>query len=256
MGHAVLHSLTAAALSLSLALRAVSARAADEPDVFARVVVAETELRAGPGVSYRVIHRAVRGETFVIQTRETKGFWLQVLLPDGRTAYILGDTVSAISAEEDAEAGFSKPGIFAPPALQTARGGFALMAGLYDGDGYSEIRPALVIAPAIAFEPYVGVALRLDSKRLLYGAAGTLNLAPDWAIAPFVSIGAGGVLEDPNDEFIADDRHWFHARAGGGLLVSLRLRLLFRIEASNVVLFSEDDYENRQAYLAGLGTYF
>jgi hypothetical protein len=40
------------------------------------------------------------------------------------------------------------------------------------------------------------------------------------------------------------------------LLVSLRLRLLFRIEASNVVLFSEDDYENRQAYLAGLGTYF
>jgi hypothetical protein len=260
MGDPVLHSLAraalgAAALGLALALPA-EGRAAEERDVFARVVVSETELRAGPGVSYRVIHRAVRGETFLVETRETKGFWLEVLLPDGRTAYVLGDTVSAISAEEDPESGFSKPGIFAPPALQTARGGFALMAGIYDGDGYSEVRPALVIAPAIAFEPYLGIALQLDSRKLLYGAVGTLNLAPDWAIAPFFEIGGGGVLEDPKDEFVGSERRWFHARAGGGLLVSLRLRLLFRLEASNVILFSEDDYENTQSYLAGLGTYF
>jgi hypothetical protein len=256
MGHAIFHPLIrTAALVLALAAPGV-ARAADDSDVFARVVVAETELRAGPGVSYRVLHRAVRGETFVVQTRETKGFWLEVLLPDGRTAYLLGDTVSTISAEEDPEAGFAKPGIFAPPALQTARGGFALLAGFFDEQGYSEIRPALVIAPAIAFEPYVGIALDLDSRKLLYGAAGTLNLAPDWAIAPFFQIGGGGVLDEPKDEFVGEQRRWFHARAGGGLLVSLRLRLLFRLEASNVVLFSEDGYENKQSYLAGLGTYF
>jgi hypothetical protein len=130
------------------------------------------------------------------------------------------------------------------------------MAGFFDEQGYSEIRPALVIAPAIAFEPYIGIALDLDSRKLLYGAAGTLNLAPDWAIAPFFQIGGGGVLDDPKDEFVGRERRWFHARAGGGLLVSLRLRLLFRLEASNVVLFAEDDYENRQSYLAGLGTYF
>jgi hypothetical protein len=256
MGNAILHSLIrAAALAAVLAVSG-PLLAAEEEYVFARVVVAETELRAGPGVSYRVIHRAVRGETFQVQTRETKGFWLEILLPDGRTAYVLGDTVSAISAQEDAEAGFSKPGIFAPPALTTARGGFALLAGFYAEQGYAEVRPALVIAPAIAFEPYVGIALELDSRKLLYGAAGTLNLAPDWAIAPFFEIGGGGVLDDPKDEFVGKEKRWFHARAGGGLLVSLRLRLLFRIEASNVVLFSEDDYENKQSYLAGLGTYF
>jgi hypothetical protein len=64
------------------------------------------------------------------------------------------------------------------------------------------------------------------------------------------------VLDDPKDEFVGEETRWFHARAGGGLLVSFRLRLLFRLEASNVVLFTEDDYHNTQAYLAGLGTYF
>ena len=59
------------------------ARAADEDeDAYARVVVAEAELRAGPGVSHRVIYRAPRGEAFLITTRETAGFWLQVQLPD------------------------------------------------------------------------------------------------------------------------------------------------------------------------------
>ena len=29
-----------------------------------------------------------------------------------------------------------------------------------------------------------------------------------------------------------------------------------RLEASNMVLFEEDDYQNVQSYTAGLGTYF
>ncbi|HET9958775.1 MAG TPA: SH3 domain-containing protein [Polyangiaceae bacterium] len=247
-------ALVAGATSAAL-LTSAHARAAD-PDVFARVVVSETELRSGPGISYRAIQRVRRGEVFLVKTRETKGFWLQVELPDGRTAYVLGDTVATQTVDSDAPDAPHKPGLFAPPALQSSRAGFTLLAGLYDGSGYAEIRPALVIAPAIAFEPYVGVALGPDSRRLIYGGAGTLNLAPDWAIAPFFEVGLGGVLEQPKDEFVRPDRKWFHARAGGGLLVSLRLRLLLRLEVSNVVLFNEDDYQNRQAYLAGLGTYF
>ena len=33
-------------------------------------------------------------------------------------------------------------------------------------------------------------------------------------------------------------------------------RISLRIEASNMVLFEEDDYQNVQSYTAGLGTYF
>ena len=245
----------AALLSLLL-LASVPANAAEDEDAYARVVVAEAELRAGPGVSHRVIYRAPRGETFLIATRETAGFWLQVSLPDGRTAYVLGDTVEPVSASEDSAEAARKPGFFAPPALQDARGGFAMLAGIYDRSGYVELRPALVIAPAIAFEPYLGLALQSDSRRLIYGGAGTLNLLPDFAIAPFVTIGVGGVHEQPKDEFVRDERKWFHARAGGGLLISLRFRVSLRLEAANMVLFDEDDYQNVQSYTAGLGTYF
>ena len=86
--------------------------------------------------------------------------------------------------------------------------------------------------------------------------AGTLNLAPDWPVAPFVTIGVGGIHEDPRDEFIQTSKQSFHARAGGGILVSLRWRILFRLEAANVVLFTEDTYANVQSYFGGLGTYF
>jgi len=243
--------------SLSLGLSAATpAHAADEEDAYARVVVAEAELRAGPGVSHRVIYRAPRGETFLIATRETAGFWLQVTLPDGRTGYVLGDTVEPVSAGDESAEGARKPGFFAPPALQDAHGGFALMAGVYDGAGYSEIRPAWVIAPAIAFEPYVGIALQHDSRRIVYGGAGTLNLLPDKALAPFVTIGCGGMYEKPKDEFVRPSRKWFQARAGGGVLISLRFRVSLRLEAANMVLFQEDDYQNVQSYTAGLGTYF
>jgi hypothetical protein len=251
-------ALSAFVLALSLVVGHAPARAADggEVDVFARVTVAETEMRAGPGVSYRVIHRGHRGDTFLIQTRETSGYWLEVLLPDGRTAYVLGDTVEAMGVDEGTPNAPSKPGIFAPPALEDAHGGLALMGGVWNGVGYSEIRPAWVIAPAIAFEPYVGLALQSDSSRIIYGGAFDLNLAPDWAIAPFFVLGAGGMHENPKDETLRESRDWFHARVGGGLLVSLRLRLLLRLEFSDFVLYTEDRYKNVQSYLGGLGSYF
>lgn len=245
-------------LSLGLLLAPAQAWGAeeDEEDAYARVVVAEAELRAGPGVSHRVIHRAPRGETFLIATRETAGFWLQLTLPDGRTGFVLGDTVEPVSASDDSIEASRKPGFFAPPALRDANAGFAIMAGVYDRAGYTELRPAWVIAPAIALEPYIGLALQSDSRRIIYGAAGTLNLLPDQALAPFVTIGCGGMYEEPKDEFVRPSRKWFHGRAGGGVLISLRFRVSLRLEAANMVLFEEDDYENVQSYAAGLGTYF
>ena len=121
--------LTALVFLAAMAPLPAFAADSDDVDAFARVIVADTDLRSGPGISHRVIYHAHRGETFLIQTRETSGFWLQVVLADGRTAYVLGDTVEAVAVSEDAPDAPSKPGFFAPPALQSARGGFALMGG-------------------------------------------------------------------------------------------------------------------------------
>ncbi|HEX9618877.1 MAG TPA: SH3 domain-containing protein, partial [Polyangiaceae bacterium] len=211
MGNAFFQSVGAAGVAIAAFLAAAPASGVREDvEAFARVIVSETELRAGPGVSHRVIYRARRGETFAIEGRETSGFWLEVLLADGRAAYVLGDTVDRIAVGPGDE-GPTRPGFFAPPALQSAHAGFALMGGAFDRDGYVELRPAWVIAPAIAFEPYVGLALQSDGRRLVYGGAGTLNLAPDWAVAPFVTIGTGGVREEPKEEFVREARNLFHA---------------------------------------------
>lgn len=251
--------LTSLALVWSLLTAAAPLSAAEDEesvDAFAKVITTEAELRSGPGVSHRVIYVASRGETFLIEGRESSGYWLKVVLPDGRVGYVLGDTVEAVAAGPDAPEGAVKPGFFAPPALQTARGGFAMMAGVFDRDGYVELRPALVLAPAASIEPYVGLALQHDSRRFVYGVGGTMVLMPDWAIAPFVHIGGGGMHEKPNDEFVRSEADFFHARAGGGFFVSLRWRILIRLEANNTVLFTEDSYTNVQTYYGGLGSYF
>ncbi|HEX3593446.1 MAG TPA: hypothetical protein VHU80_00030 [Polyangiaceae bacterium] len=243
-------------VAIALCLHSRPARAEDR-DSFARVVVAETALRSGPGVSHRIVYIAHRGETFGIEGREGPGFWLRVVLPDGRIAYALGDTVEPISVDSDAPDAPSRPGFFAPPALQEAHGGFALTAGLFDDGGYTEIKPAWVLAPPVAIEPYAGIVLSTEGRRFVYGVGGTLNFAPDWAIAPYVHLGAGGLTTSPNqDAHVLRGGTVAHARAGGGLLISLRWRILLRVEALNVVLFDPDSKRNVQSYTAGFGTYF
>jgi uncharacterized protein YgiM (DUF1202 family) len=240
---------------LSLAPRSVAA--SEEPEAFARVVVAETVLRSGPGVSHRVVHVATRGETFAIEGREGPGFWLRVLLPDGRVAYVLGDTVEPIAVDQNAPDAPSRPGFFSPPLLAGARGGFALTAGVFDKGGYTEIKPAVVLSPAVSLEPYGGIMLSAEGRRFLYGAGGTLNLTPDWAIAPYVHVGAGAMTTVPNqDAQVLQGGTLAHARAGGGLLLSLRWRILVRLEAMHVVLFEPDFKRNAQSYVGGFGTYF
>jgi hypothetical protein len=247
-------ALLTALFGIAVPVRA--AEADEEVDAFAKVVTAEAEVRSGPGVANRVIYRAERGETFLIQGREGTGYWLKIVLPDGREGFVLGDTVETVGAGPDTPEGAVKPGFFAPPALQTAHGGFALMGGVFDGDGYAEVRPALVLAPAASIEPYAGIALERDAKRFIYGIGGTMILMPDWAIAPFVHIGGGGMHETPSDEFVRSSADFFHARAGGGFLISLRWRVLVRLEANNTILFTENSYTNVQTYYGGLGTYF
>ncbi|HWO14054.1 MAG TPA: SH3 domain-containing protein, partial [Polyangiaceae bacterium] len=203
----------------------------NDVDAVARVTSSVSDLRAGPGLAYRVIHRAERGETFAIQGREATGFWLRVYMADGRTAYLLGDTADTLPLGEAGE-GAGAPGVFAPPPLASAHGGMAMLGGVFDGDGYAEIRPALLLSASLALEPYVGLVMGASGRSLAYGLGASVNLAPDWAIAPFVGLGAGGLTRMPNDDaFVLREQTVAQARAGGGLLVSLRWRIVLRLEA-------------------------
>jgi SH3 domain-containing protein len=233
-----------------------SAQPPEDVETVARVTTSTSDLRAGPGLSYRVIHRAERGEIFAVQGREPTGFWLRVYLNDGRTAYLLGDTVDTVAldaGDERAPGG----GVFSPPPLETAHAGLAMTAGVFDGNGYAEIKPAIVLNRSLSLEPYVGIALGSAGRSLLYGAGAAINLAPDWALAPYLALGGGGFTTLPNDDAFALEKETvFHARAGGGFLLSLRWRLILRVEANHTLLFTASSYRDAQSYVGGLGSYF
>jgi hypothetical protein len=237
---------------------------AQDVDAFARVVVEQTALRSGPGVSYRVIYVAHRGETFVIESRKGAGFWLKVFLADGRAGWVLGDTIQPMAIRKNADDRPPVPGFFAPPPLAEARGGVAILGGVLDerssrgtSSGYLELKPAIVLAPTLGFEPYVGMALTENGNELLYGAAVTLHLAPDWPVEPYATLGLGGLSTFPNsDQFVLRKETVWAARAGGGLLLALRARILVRVEATNLSMFTEDSFRNAQVYQGGLGVYF
>jgi hypothetical protein len=82
-------------------------------------------------------------------------------------------------------------------------------------------------------------------------------LAPSWVVCPFGSIGAGGLSIFPSaDSFVLKRQDLYAARAGGGLLVSLRWRILLRLEVTNLTLFTADTFRNAQSYAGGLGVFF
>jgi hypothetical protein len=273
-----------ALLLLLVALLAPRTASADdkEPEAFARVVSDSAELRTGPGVSYRVIYVAHRGETLALDGRPSAGFWLRVLLPDGRTAYALGDEVQPFAVQPGETGAPSRPGFLAPPPLEGSRAGLALVSGLLSIPvvgigvqryGYVEARPSIVIHKTVAAEAFVGDALTGDGAQLLYGAGLTIYLAPNWPVCPFVGLSAGGLSVFPNpDSFVLRREDMYVARAGGGILLALRNRILVRLEATNLSIFSgnspltspaghaapvtEAAYRNAQTYAGGLGVYF
>ncbi|HLK36581.1 MAG TPA: SH3 domain-containing protein [Polyangiaceae bacterium] len=245
-----------------------SAPASDLTDAnaFARVIVDSADLRTGPGVSHRVIYVAHRGETFALDGRPGAGFWLRVLLPDGRVAYALGDEVQPFAVSPEEPGGPSRPGFFAPPPLEGARGGFAMVGGMLSIPvtgfgvqrfGYVEARPSFVVHKTVSLEGFVGDGLTSDGAQLLYGAGVAIYLAPTWPVCPFVGLAAGGLSVVPNaDSFVLKREDLYLARAGGGVLFALRNRILVRLEVTDLSVFSADSYKNAQTYAGGLGVYF
>lgn len=258
-----------AMIVLALAVVLVSARSAwatEEPEAFARVVVDAAELRSGPGVSFRVLHTAQRGETLALDGRQGSGFWLRVILPDGRTAYALGDEVQVFAVRPGEPEAPSRPGLFAPPPLEGARGGLAIVGGLLSipveggerkGFGYMELRPSLVLHKTVSLDGFIGDALTADGSQVLYGAGATVYFAPSWAICPMLGVGGGGLSVFPNsDSFVLKRQDLYLVRAGGGFLLALRGRILVRVEVTNLSLFTTDSYKNAQTYSMGFGVYF
>lgn len=265
-----------ALLALSLLLTAPilahpqTASAADEVEAFARVVVERAEVRSGPGASYRTIATLERGDTVAVDRRGSDEFWLKVTLDDGRAGWVLGDEVEVYAVKSSEPDRPSRPGFFAPPPLLGAHGGMAILAGgigstispksqtpYYAVDGYFEVRPIWVLAPQISIEPWAGLSRTDDGSLYNIGGWGVIHLFPDLAVDPYLGAGGGWVFSKTNaDALVPNSDSLFVARAGGGFLFGLRGRILVRLEATNLTLFTANRFKNAQTYMGGLGVYF
>jgi hypothetical protein len=250
----------------TLVLAAPASARADDPEAFARIAVDAAELRTGPGVSFRVIYTAHRGETLALDGRPGTGFWLRVILPDGRTAYALGDELQTFAVDPGDKEAPRRPGILAPPPLSGARAGLAILGGaayvpLETGGmhayGYVEVRPSLVLDRTISLDGFVGDVLTSNGSEFIYGASASVYIAPSWPLCPFLDLGGGGMSIVPNsDSFVLQRSDYYLARAGGGLLLAFRTRILVRLEATNLTIFNAQTYKNAQTFAGGLGVYF
>jgi hypothetical protein len=256
-----------AAFCLLVAVVTLAApRQDDDVQAFARVVVDSADLRTGAGVSFRIIYTAHRGETLALDGRPGPGFWLRVLLPDGRAAYALGDEVQPFAVIKGDEGAPSRPGLFAPPPLEGARAGLTIVGGAIstpvEGQGvrqygYLEARPQILVHKTISLDGFVGAALTEDGTQFLYGVGASVYFAPSWPVCPFLGIGGGRLSVIPTtDSFIKQEADYFVARAGGGLLLALRGRILMRFEVTNLTIFTADSYKNAQTFAGGFGVYF
>lgn len=227
--------------------------------VYARVVVERTEVRTGPGVSFRRVRSASRGDVFPILERGTSGYWYQVELPDGTHAWIAGSAVYTHElSSEEANAGRFAPEVFAPPPLPQAVGELSFNFGALGlVNGFMAIRPAFYLAPEFGIE-ITGAASVGDGGRLLIATAGAIvNAFPQSVVVPFVVGGGGAAFSDPNaDSFLISSGVTGALYAGGGLRFCFRYHITLRLEARVWAFYDENRYVAQEEYGGGLTVFF
>lgn len=232
----------------------------EEPSgVYARVVVERTELRSGPGTSFRHLRNASRGDVFPIRQRGTSGYWYQVELPDGTLAWIPGSAVYTHElSDEEASQGRFAPEVFAPPPLPQAVGELHFQFGVLGlVNGFMAIRPAFYLAPEFGIE-LTGAASVGDGGRLLIAAAGGIfNAFPESVVVPFAVAGGGVTVSDPNaDSFLLRQGVTGALYAGGGLRFCFRYHITIRLEARIWGFYDENRYVPQEEYGGGITVFF
>lgn len=245
-----------AAFMAAMALAgAPSLVAADEVEVYARVVVDSTALRSGPSSSQRQVGIARRGDTFLVKQRSTRGYWFQIERPDGTLAWIMGDATYNHEVGEGGEV--RRWRVFAPPPLREARMEIAATFGVLGGGGFMAVRPTVLIAPVFGIEATAAAAVSRAGRLLLFGGAGVVNLFPDWPVVPFFAVGGGVALSDPNaDTFLLESGSIPVLYGGGGLRFGFRQRFTIRIEVRAYAFFEPGRYVAQEEISGGLSVFF
>ncbi len=250
----------AAAVVLAAAL-ASPARAEDQALV--RVIAEAASVRTGPGFGYRSVYRANQGEVLTVIGRATHDHWFRVELPDGTYGWILGDEVFPLDVDTAAAhrgpSIFRRMGnaIFSPSPLMIENVTFAFSAGVLGGDGMFLFRPAVLLAPHVALEAFIGETVGNQADVIYAGGGFNAYLFPTSPLTPFVGGAAGGAFgRKKADQFAIQTGNYSMVNVGGGLVVSLKKRISVRGDVRHYVIFNANHTQRIQEYSGALAVYF
>jgi hypothetical protein len=225
--------------------------------VYARVVVGTAALRTGPGASFRIVRVASQGDTFPVQERGTRGYWLRVELPDGSLAWIQGDAVYTHEVGPPSRWQRFLGKLFSPPPLLGAHGEVAVTLGTLDGSGFMALRPAWVLGPAFEIEGNLAASVGSSGRLFIGGVGGLVNVFPSWPIVPFFVVGGGLAQALPNaDAFVLSEGTRSTMYGGGGLRFGFRHRIVVRVEGRGYAFFDEGALVAQEEVSGGLSAFF
>jgi hypothetical protein len=254
----------AAALAvLALCLSVVTAaRAADDEGAVVRVIAEEAEVRTGPGFAYRTVYLATRGETLHAERRASRDYWFHVVLPDGTYGWIVGDQVLPLDVDPTAPAPPTlgrrmADAVFSPAPLPTGEVSLSFSAGVLGGEGLILFRPAVLVAPHLGLEAFVGETVGEQLDVVYYGAGANIYLWPSSPVTLFVAAGGGGAYgRKKADQFTIRPGHYATANVGGGLLIALKKRITVRFDFRDYVLFGPNYTHELEEFSGGLAVVF
>jgi hypothetical protein len=245
-----------------LALLAAAPARADEEGAVVRVIAEEAEVRTGPGFAYRTVYLATRGETLHAERRASRDYWFHVVLPDGTYGWIVGDQVLPLEVDPTAPApptfGQRLAGaVFSPAPLPVGDVSLSFSAGLLGGEGLILFRPAVLVAPHLALEGFVGETVGEQLDVIYYGGGANIYLWPSSPVTPFMAGGGGGAFgRKKADQFTIRPGHYATANVGGGLLVALKKRITVRLDFRDYVLFGPNYTHELKEFSGGLAVVF
>ena len=261
----MIRRLALAAVLVALTATAWPAHADDQ--ALARVIAEAASVRTGPGFGYRVVYRANQGEVLTVIGRATKDHWFRVELPDGTYGWILGDEVFPLDV--DMAAAHEGPSIwrrfshavFSPSPLMTENVTFTFSAGVLGGDGMFLFRPAVLLAPHVSLEAFVGETVGNQVDVIYTGGGFNAFLFPTSPLTPFVGGAAGGAFGRPKaDQFAVtmqgQSLNYSMVNVGGGLVASFKKRITLRGDVRHYVIFNANHTQRIQEFSGALAVFF
>jgi hypothetical protein len=235
---------------------------ADEEGAAVRVIAEEAEVHTGPGFAYRTVYVAARGETLRAEARASRDYWFRVVLPDGTYGWIIGDQVLPLEVdptapEEPTLGDRFVAAVFSPAPLAVGDVSLSFSAGMLGGEGMLLFRPAMLVAPHLGLEGFVGETVGEQTDVIYYGLGANLYLWPSSPVTPFVAAAGGGAKGYKKaDIYTVTPGHYATANVGAGLLIALKKRITVRFDFRDYVIFGANYTQELKEYSGGLAVVF